>query len=465
MATSIHPSQRRLSCELCRKYKSSCRRQDPSDPKCTRCAMLGVECTTGQQKKIGRPRRSAAPGKEAKRNPWNMPLSAGAPDLQPTWIDEMMASSQLPSTLASSSADEPTWSDIQSLDFPPTPKDDAISTIQLESLNRLLQVPDISGPSWEAPKDLVNSAFAASTPPETWLDTPSTGTTAPSPADSYYLIADGLSIPARDSIAASEALAKLSKINMDLHVRLAATEANKDTLDFSKMVYRESPLYIGNLTLAEFTLKTFQELMVILTQLRESRPQPRRASFRNPQTTPPPHAELPRPWPQINYGQGSQSNGDDNHGSSGTTNPMAALEPLLAPLALVITSIFVQLISLCELTVKHIAVGIERHIIEPIRPIPGLAFGGFALGGPCTQGLIFFNVVVHMFERIERLLGIGMVSEGAEAGLLSARQMDVLWGELDRKGSGAHAVGATRPLYLKEAFNKIAQRLRQISLL
>lgn len=245
---------------------------------------------------------------------------------------------------------------------------------------------------------------------------------------------------------------------------MAAAEANKDTLDFKRMVYRESPLFIDNLTLAEFMLGAFQEFMMILTQLRDSRPRPTRGSFRTPQPTSSAHPELSLVSSQIDYGQGGQHSHNYNYGSTAATHPFAASEPLLAPLALTITSIFVQLMSLCELTVTHVTVGIERHAVEPIKPIPGLTFGGFALGGPCTQGLLYFNVVVHLLERIERILGIGMVPEGGGAGLLSARQMDVLWGELDGRGSGAHGRGAMRPMYVREAFDKIGQRLKQLSL-
>jgi hypothetical protein len=447
MAATIHPSQRRLSCELCRKYKSSCRRQHPNDPKCTRCTMLGVECTSGQQKKVGRPRRVAAPGKEAAKDPKNMYPSA--PDSQDAWMEEMMLLSQPAATALA--------------------PEDGFSTIQVDSLNRLLQLPDNDVPSWNAPNDPVetcssSSAFSASTPPGYLFDTPLTRTTMSSPADSVYPRADAPTEFATNSVAASEALAKLSKINLDLHARMAATEANKDTLDFHSLVYRESPLFIDNLTLAEFVLGSFQEFMMILTQLRDSRPRPPRASYRTPQPTSSASPQLCLVPSQMDHGQGGQYSHNYNHSSTLPTYPFAASEPLLAPLALTITSIFVQLMSLCELTVKHVTVDIERHAVETIKPFPGLMFGGFALGGPCTQGMLYFNIVVHLLERIERILGIGMVPEGGEAGLLSARQMDVLWGELDGRGSGAHGRGAMRPMYVREAFDKIGQRLKQLAL-
>lgn len=441
--------------------------------------MLGVECTSGQQKKVGRPRRVAAPGKEAAKDLKSMYPST--PDPQAAWMEEMMMLPQPATTSRGGSTDELSWSNIQSHSFAPAPlhaptPEDEFPTIQGDSLNRLLQVPDNGIPSWNAPPNdpdetyssfslsTANSAFSALTPPSCLQDTPLTTTTVSSPAGSVYPRADAPTERATDIIADSKALAELSKINLDLHIRVAATEANKDTLNFNRMVYREGPLFIDNLTLAEFVLGMFQDFMMILRQLRDSRPRPARGSLRTRPPTSSAYPELSLASAQMDYGQGDQHTHNYNYGSIVATYPFAASKPLLAPLALAITSIFVQLMSLCELTVKHVTVGIERNAIEPIKPIPGLTFGGFALGGPCTQGLLYFNVVVHLMERIERILGIGMVPEGGEAGLLSARQMDVLWGELDGRGSGACGRGAMRPMHVREAFEKIGQRLKQLSL-
>ena len=384
-------------------------------------------------------------------------------------MNEMLMLSQPAATARGSSTNELSWSNIQSPSLPLVPED-GLSTIQVDSLGRLLQLSDDGASSWNAPIDpgdtcSSSSALSGSTPPGYLFDTPLTRTTVSSPVGGVYPRGNSPTELATDSIATSEALAKLSKINLDLHIRISATEANKDTLDFNRMAYRESPLFIGNLTLAEFMLGSFQEFMMILTQLRDSRPRPARGSYRTPQPTSSASPKLSLVPSQMEYGQGGgQYSQNYNHGSTLATYPFAASEPLLAPLALTITSTFVQLMSLCELTVKHVTVGIERHAVQPIKPFPGLKFGGFALGGPCTQGLLYFNVVVHLLEKIERLLGIGMVPEGGEAGLLSARQMDVLWGELDGRGSSADGRGAMRPMYVREAFGKIGQTLKQLSL-
>jgi hypothetical protein len=53
----IHPSQRRFSCELCRKHKAKCQRIKADDIKCIRCTLANVLCDSGQQRKVGRPKR------------------------------------------------------------------------------------------------------------------------------------------------------------------------------------------------------------------------------------------------------------------------------------------------------------------------------------------------------------------------------------------------------------------------
>jgi hypothetical protein len=53
----LHPSQIRVSCELCRRAKAKCQRLQPDDPKCVRCTLNNVCCDVGQQRKVGRPKR------------------------------------------------------------------------------------------------------------------------------------------------------------------------------------------------------------------------------------------------------------------------------------------------------------------------------------------------------------------------------------------------------------------------
>lgn len=55
----IHPSQRRISCEACRKSKTKCQHIRLDDVKCIRCTLANADCDTGTQRKVGRPKRKA----------------------------------------------------------------------------------------------------------------------------------------------------------------------------------------------------------------------------------------------------------------------------------------------------------------------------------------------------------------------------------------------------------------------
>jgi hypothetical protein len=138
---------------------------------------------------------------------------------------------------------------------------------------------------------------------------------------------------------------------------------------------------------------------------------------------------------------------------------------LAAPLALTITSIFTQLISLYELILDHLTARIERIAVDPITPIPGLTFGGLPLAEPCTQGMLFSDAAVQTLQRIELSLGIGAVPEGGNLGLLSPRQVGVLSSELDgTAGVVEHAHGIARPANVRTSFEKVRSIFRRLAM-
>lgn len=261
-----------------------------------------------------------------------------------------------------------------------------------------------------------------------------------------------------DIIESSDAIAKLSKINLDLHIRVAATEMNRTFLDLNSLIYRESPLFIDNYTLAVFILKTSQDFVQILTLLLNSRRcHGALCTSQNPATL----FLEPVPLPLQSY----QHNYSNSTSTYSLPYPSAASQSLLAPLALTITSIFTQLISLYELVLEHITTRIEQLPTLPVAPLPGITFGGLPLAEPCTQGMLFSNGVVHLLERMERALGISEPEDG-EAGLLSARQVEVLWSELDG-GVGITPADGTmrRPAHVKKLLGKMAIKFSRISLI
>ena len=476
-ALEVHPSQRRVSCEICRKHKSRCRRLHINDLHCARCMLLGVECTVGIQNKVGRPRRAHASNDKVSKQSPNKSISAVNPTYTTPTIGEYShEKSPGRSHEASLSLDGGNQLDWSSFMSSPVSQEPVLVTPVNDSLDMALAWPtmgmDFLGQAslpWDMTNDLdqrfsstdTDSDFSFTILPSA-LDTP---VSTSSPPDRTYPAAVETRAPSRPGLTAeditvtSDALVELSKLNVDLHIRMAAVEANKSILDFDSFIYQNGALYIDNTTLAEFLLKASQEFLRILTQLLSSRSPPSHLhGFRTKNTT----------FSKLLLQ--SSTSYDRYHSLSPSSSPSSSSSssdvsqpPLLAPVALAITSIFVQLISLYECTLEHLTTRIERIAIDPISPIPNLSSGGLLVAEPCIQGMLFSEVVVHLLERIERLLGIGALTSG-DGSLLSARQRDVLWGELD--GSlGIHpSHGVMRPANVRNMFKKAAVMLKQISI-
>ncbi|KAM5353610.1 hypothetical protein ACJ41O_000260 [Fusarium nematophilum] len=444
---SVHPSQRRFSCEVCRKDKSRCQRLNRDDPKCARCTLLGVECIVGQQKNVGRPRRtktSTGPGSTVEHPP---PVRLHSQPVPPSISREkaslLEGGEQLDWTSIITPAPTPVQVPVTALDgaFGAAP---TWLTIGMGSFNQHL-------PPWDTCFDLdqtdslfsPDAGFSITTPTPYSLGTP------PKTDGIYFSPADTLAVRGPDGIDTSDAMLELSRMNFDLHIRVAAAEVHKASLDFNSVIYQQSALYIDNFTLAEFMLKTSRDFLLILTRLLSTGPT-------NGLLCASPTAEAPflKLLPQTYQ---------INHHDLPTSSPSCP-EPLSAPIALAITSIFTQLVSLYELILEYITTRVERIVTDPIAPVPGFTFGGVPLERPCTQGMFFSEVIVHLLEGIEGALGIGSMPESFEVGLLSARQIGVLWSELDARREIVPGQAIMRPADLRRLFGKVAVIFRQLHL-
>jgi hypothetical protein len=342
--------------------------------------------------------------------------------------------------------------------IPDTAGDDAFggatatwSTMGMTSLDQY-------SPSWDAALD-AEFMFAHDSP--FGIPTPSAYTPIfhlpQSPPSTVSLTAmNTLEMPGPEnagSIDGSTALfAELSKMNLDLHIRAAAAETNKATLAFDNVVYRQGALYIDKLTLAEFMLKTSHNFLQLLTRLLSTR-----QSIGLLCASPTADALFPKLLSTQSHPQQMSQVNPSCPAPTDTTGPLPA------PLALTITSVFTQLISLYEMVLHHITARVERIAIDPIAPIPGLVFGGVPLENPCTQGMLFSEAVVYLLESIERALGVSSGPSTSQAGLLSARQIEVLWSELEGRRPVLPGHAVMRPATLNRLFGKVAVLFRQMS--
>ncbi|EXL90745.1 hypothetical protein NOF04DRAFT_19499 [Fusarium oxysporum II5] len=445
-ASAPHPSQRRFSCDVCRKSKSRCQRIRPTDEKCARCSMLGVKCEIGQQKVPGRPRRKQA-GKGSPPTVQQLPIST--PDR-----------SVSPNTLSQNATFIDDWSPFDwtgMLSPKPSPPQVPTTAIQDEMAASwgmgFTDIFDQSQTSWNTGGDLEYT----NTPLYTDLDTitnlypigmsPNSTITY----DTFFPLTNCLTTHHPRKTDPGEFMSDLSAMNLGLHIRLEAMKKNKASLNFDIMIYQHSPLFIDNTTLAEYIIKVAQEFLFILTRLYNTRYCPELLRDSQPM-------ELICPY----YLSSELRKQSRNLFHVSLPQPTTTSEPLPTPIALMITSIFIQLITIYELILDNIATRVERIAIDPIEPVPGLIVCGRPLERPCTQGMIFCEISVSLIENIERVLGVVRGPDGKEVGLLSPRQVEVLGNELDERRRVIPDHAMMTPATLRKLFGKVADIFRSI---
>jgi hypothetical protein len=253
------------------------------------------------------------------------------------------------------------------------------------------------------------------------------------------------SAPSDKPIDPLEAMAFLSKMNLDLHARTLAIARNKDELNFISIVCNDSPLYIDNTTMVQFMICATQDLVQILSRLRHTRRTTERktcpvGSFGLLSSFSPPEAVSPSSlW--LSPRPGSMTT-PSTPGHIQTKSQQNESEPLSPPIYFLIASVFVQLISAYETVLYHTA---ARMICQPIRPLPemkDIRVGGLLLKDSCSMGIVFTELVTSLLERSERMLGIDSTTMNGDAGLLSVDQKESLWRELG--GCRGISVGKAR---------------------
>ncbi|TGO45118.1 hypothetical protein BCON_0421g00050 [Botryotinia convoluta] len=447
---AVHPSQRRFSCQ----------RLYANDSKCVRCTLLGLDCIVGQQKRVGRLRRAATADAEAHKHRKNLGSTLRNQQVTPAKVHNHVANPTTShETPSNKEGNHQNWG----IDFPMDTSMAALVPTDNETYFGAQVWPAIDINSfdqnfltWDTSNDLDrnlflannDSTFSSASSSASPFNTPPS--TASSPAGSNHgaeeNISETLRAPLVRSITTSDAMAELSKINLDLHTRMVAVEANRAALDFNGIVYEKGPLFIENLTLAQYLLKASQDLKLILRRLSAAG---RLATNLLESLTISSQAYLGKPRNPTSF-------------SSSSSSP--APEILFAPLALTITSIFTQLITLCELNIELMNTRIEQITTNPVVQLPGLALGSLPVSEPCIQGMVFCEVIAHIMEGIEQALGLNSVLGVSGTGLLSARQKDVLWSELDGRPGIIPGHGVMRLTNVRKAFGRLAVVLRQISM-
>lgn len=400
--------------------------------------MLGVKCEIGQQKVPGRPRRKQA-GKGSPPTVQQLPV--GKPDS--------------PNAVAQNAAFVDDWSPFDwtgMLSPKPSPPQVSATSIQ-DGITAswgmgFTDIFDQSTTSWGTGGSLEYTY--------TDLDTTTNiypiGTSPNSITyETFFPLTNCLTTHHPRKTDPGQFMSDLSTINLGLHVRLEAMKKTKTSLNFDLMIYQHGPLFIDNITLAEYIITVAQEFLFILTKLYNTRHCPELLRESRPM-------ELICPCHLSSDLRQCSKNLFD----VALPQPTITSEPLPTPIALMITSIFIQLITIYELILDSIATRVERIAVDPIEPVQGLIVCGRPLERPCTQGMIFCEVSVSLIENIERVLGVGRGPEGKEVGLLSTRQVDVLGNELDERRGVIPDHAMMTPAMLRKLLGKVADIFRSI---
>lgn len=439
MGVTLHPSQKRSSCEACRKHKLRCKREEPNNGRCTRCARLNLECVLGQQKKVGRPRRTQAePTTHIDDGAHGAPIEL--PDFDLTEASSLNLGPDYGAFDAALSTPN-----LEAF-FMNAPGDGMISARRPSLVEFPFGLPGDGSLPWDTMNsDPFQSTSSGSS--TAWTSPPST--TASSPAECVVPVLQ-LSRPPGPSdppIGAADAMANLSKINLDLHARMTIIERAGDTIDFLSIVCTTGVLFIDNTTFIEFMVNTTQEFVRTLGRLRA----------RNRDSASPPAAKrachnygLLAPFAQQSAVEPSSLmlSPYESAASRPTTSSQSELhqvvkmELLPPPISLLVTSVFVQLICLFEVMLHQV----RRRMTDPARgPLPGMqpvSVAGIVLRDSCSCGIVFAELTMTLLERMERLLGTDPSAFDEEAGLLSQGQKETLWRELG--GIAGPDLGMTR---------------------
>ncbi|TGO57422.1 hypothetical protein BOTNAR_0201g00080 [Botryotinia narcissicola] len=468
--SAVHPSQRRFSCECCRKIKARCQRVYANDSKCARCTLLNLDCIVGQQKRVGRPRRAPTADAQAHKHRKNTGPTFSNRKVAPAKVHNHVAN---PTTSHETPLNKEGYYQNWGIKLP---MDTSITTLvptdnETYSGAQVWPAVDINSfdqnlLAWDASNDLDRNFFLSnddlsfSSPSSTASPLNTPPSTASSPAESIHGAEEDISkAPCARRvrfITTADTIAELSKMNLNLHIRMVAVEANRETLDLKGIVYERGPLFIENLTLAQFLLKASQDLKFILRRIISGKTE--RGMSYSKQTTETKSLESLTLSSQAHLGKPRNST------SISSSNSPPSSKILFAPLALIITSVFSQIITLCELSVELMAIRIDQSATNPVVQLPGLAFGGLSVSEPCIQGMVFCDIMAHIIEGIEQNLGLNLVLGVSGTGLLSTRQKDVLWSELDGGPGILPGQGFMRPTNLRKSFGRLAMTLRQISM-
>jgi len=470
----IHPSQRRVSCEHCRKHKAKCQRTQVEDYKCLRCTISNLACDSGQQRKVGRPKRkevdlsstgrtspAAKRRKETHISATNVTavnksgiqhdISARTCNGTPGLYDSSSRSyTEVNSPSLSDAQDRPFvfpsisrttdegWSrwptfmtDLWYRNIVPAAvssgfsEDSEIDRSPYGNATQITTLGRVAYGTGPISLDLMEQALCRGS--LAWINPEHLAMRKRVPLPfgigrppAYYIHENGFSSDAADvstsdgHLDGTNVIARLTRLLCGLRLRRAMVHANTSKLSLNILIHRSGPFFIASHSLCEYVTAATQELVQFATSLL--------------------------------------------CGSHSTDKPD---EQLSAHLITTVMDIYCHILSFFQLFLEHLTAGAERQGDNPVIPIPDLTFNGVVLTGPCTQGVLFSSSSFYLLERLEIILGLKSAS--GDTSLLSTTQIELLYDKLDRSNDLAQTKGIMRPADLKKLFARVSTVLEQLS--
>ena len=486
----LHPSQRRVSCEVCRKAKAKCQRLQPDDAKCVRCTLNNVCCDVGQQRKVGRPKRkdpASFVSFSSERQTFNVAKRQRKSTKPASQSRDVVASGPNSDFSVQTSPghlhgyERPNQGYIQQTEGSP-----CYPSVQLSVSTSDSSAPDTGWLGWPSvmtdrwcnkmlPSSRILTESESSSPSDTTPLYPTqVSLYEPCNEDQHELLLPNV----MDQAISQGSLAWISPDPWfapgPLPIHGTAKKKGKRTLPFG--IGKQHAFYVhenmfssdprdaapGDLSVNASSAMVRLLNIVYGLRLRSTLVQNNHARMNL-------SLIIHRRGPLF---IGTYSLGEYIMASAQEFEQLIAIllskmgtacrpdGKLSACLLSTIIDVYCRILSFFQLCLEHLTDQVERYASDPVVPIPGLSFNGEVLIGPCAQGVLLTSSIYHILGRLESLLGL---ESTFGKGLLSSEQLDELCNKLDQSNDLSQSRGIMRPADLKKLFAQVSAVLEQLA--
>jgi len=481
----IHPSQRRISCEACRKSKTKCQRVQPYDLKCVRCALADIECDTGQQRKVGRPKRKTLDSSPASDHGLASRRQKASTDLK---SHETLANEAVPvqhvqklSGILETPAQARVGDDEVS-DHPP----DSGARVPTLMPTRMPMMPDLVSGEWPATMNDIwygNLPFHSAGSHDLQEMTPGSDRGADATCSTA-----GFNRNRRPenhpTLILSDFMDQVLSHNSCPWMTSDPWVSPDQTSKYPLISKRSHPLPFGIGRPPTYYIHENQFSSIpadIPSKIESSDPLINLLSIVQ-------GLQLRSNTVRLHRSQLDLSHLIQRHGllfigtyslveyvmisteelvhiaanllnTSESTHNSGAQLPL--HLISLIIDVYCRILSFLELLLQHLTIAAERIATIPVKPIPGLSFNDVVLVGAGTQGTLICSSIFYLLGRVESVLGLDAASTGN--GILSASQIVMLFKRLDNSDGLVQTQGIMRPADVKNLFMRVVIILEQLA--